>query len=133
MLRRGRCQSRCSDRQNKKNKSESMKTDNQNESDRTGKSQTLILGTMTNSSFLCKADGLRNKSTKHYTVQTPNEPFQRNQMTAIQVRTPIKIMKADAIVHKKLPANLLSATQFINGPGSFVFDKTGEALPDTHV
>lgn len=61
-------------------------------------------------------------------VQTTNGSFRRNIAVRVPMKTCRNTLNTEALVHGRLPENLLSATPIIKQLGETLLDKRGAAL-----
>lgn len=71
---------------------------------------------------------LTTKTTQPRNVQTAQGRFQTRITALIPLKTRNRTIKAEALVHKGLSANLLSVAPIVDGLGAIMFDDEGAAL-----
>lgn len=94
----------------------------------TGKSISFILDTGANSPFIQEHNGPRRRLTKERRVQNPNGTFRSRKAVLGPMKTQNKGVKAEMLIHGKLPTNVLIVTKIISKLGAVMLDKHVAAL-----
>lgn len=102
--------------------------DDSGDSESTGKSETLVLDNGANPSYIKTGMTVPTKLKSPTQVTTPNGKFQTNKAARITLKAPKQVIKARALVHNALPANLLSVTSIVERLGALLLDEKGAAL-----
>lgn len=92
-----------------------------------GKNREFILDTAANPSFIQSEIGTKAHTTNPRTLQITNGQFRSDLLTTVTVQAQNKTTKANAIVRKRLQANLLTNTPIVYNLGALLFDKSGAA------
>lgn len=88
----------------------------------------MILDTAANPSYINTKRQTPTKLTHMRTVQTLNGKFKRNRTAMITLTHGHRAKTAEAIVHKKLPTNLLSTMPIVKDIGPILLDNAGAAV-----
>lgn len=89
---------------------------------------TMILDTAANPSYISDQVQVPTKLTNTRTIQTPNGQFLSNRAVMITLKKKTKPKKAEAIVHRHLPKNLLSTTPIVKDIGPIILADKGAAV-----
>lgn len=87
------------------------------DSEDSGKFSTMILDTGANPSLIKPGLPVHIKLTHPIQVKTPSGSFSTSKTTNLRVMQGHRTIKADALVHEKLPVSLLSVTPIIERLG----------------
>lgn len=103
----------------------------QQNDEHSGKYPTLILDSGANLSLLKPGLPVATHLTPATQVATLNGKFHTNRTANIQIRAPKQTINVKALVHERLPVNLLSVTPLVEKLGALILDKRGAAMLST--
>lgn len=96
---------------------------NEQHSDVTGKTATLVLYKSVNPSYIKEGMPIPTKLTRKIQVKIPNGKFRTSRKASLTLKTPHRTIRAKALVHKTLHTNLLSITPIVEGLGRYCSTK----------
>lgn len=94
---------------------------------------TTILDTAANISFINLNNNIPTRLTRGHNIQTPNGMFRSNTAATITLQKGNRATKAEALVHDKLPRNLLSTTPIVQDIWPIIMDNNGAAIVNDDV
>lgn len=93
----------------------------------------MILETAVNLSFINNNNNIPKRLTYGRYIQKPNGMFRRNTEETINMTKGNRATTDDALVHKKLPLNLLSTNPIVQDIGPIIIDNTGAKIVSDNV
>lgn len=105
-----------------------MTTQAHNYDDNQGKSHTFILDSGAIPSYVRRTEGFTPNPTQKTCVRTASGVLTTNKAVDIPLKTKTRMVRTPALVHNRLPHNLLSLKPIVDDLGAVLMDKKGAAL-----